>query len=320
MERFARWLAILVFALGTLTAAPSLAADIVIGSGDPESIHHQTARALCRLVNRRVEGVRCSVRPTSGSEFNLENVRGGALDLGLALSDTVHHAVNRSGAFRFQDTDFATLRSLFSLQAEPLVVVVGPGARVATVADLRGLRVNVGSPGSRQSALMGLALEAAGLDRADFALIEELPRSQQWLALCHGRIDAAAFVGAHPDSELERVVQLCDASVAGLPPAMAETIIAGRPELLGLELPAHAYAGQYRPVPSIGARLTVVASRDLDEGIAYAIVKAVFVDLDTLRTMHPTLRDLSAETMRRRGLAAPLHEGARRFYAERGLM
>jgi uncharacterized protein len=45
----------------------------------------------------------------------------------------------------------------------------------------------------------------------------------------------------------------------------------------------------------------------------------VFDNLDEFTTLHPALRGLEAATMAKDALAAPLHEGAKRYFKEAGL-
>ena len=89
---------------------PASAQDLLIGSGERGGVYHQTARALCRVLTRE-GGATCGALVTSGAMFNLENVRGGAIEFGIAQSDLHHHAVNKSGAFAFVDATYGNLRS-----------------------------------------------------------------------------------------------------------------------------------------------------------------------------------------------------------------
>jgi len=48
------------------------------------------------------------------------------------------------------------------------------------------------------------------------------------------------------------------------------------------------------------------------------MTKALFENLDSFRRLHPSLSHLIPERMIKDGLTAPLHEGAIRYYRERG--
>ena len=71
---------------------------------------------------------------------------------------------------------------------------------------------------------------------------------------------------------------------------------------------------------TFGVKATVVSSAAVDADTIYSIVKAVFDDLDKFKKMHPAFGGLDPERMIQDGLSAPLHEGAERYFRDRGLM
>ena len=73
-------------------------------------------------------------------------------------------------------------------------------------------------------------------------------------------------------------------------------------------------------VSTLGLLDTVITSEDMDEETAYMIVKVVFENLDRLRATHPAFSTLTPENMYSRGLNAPLHPGALKYYREQGWM
>jgi TRAP-type uncharacterized transport system substrate-binding protein len=54
--------------------------------------------------------------------------------------------------------------------------------------------------------------------------------------------------------------------------------------------------------------------------MVYQVTKAVFDNLDEFKKLHPAFANLSAPNMAKDGLSAPLHEGAVRYYKEKGWM
>ena len=52
----------------------------------------------------------------------------------------------------------------------------------------------------------------------------------------------------------------------------------------------------------------------------YVVTKAVFDNLDEFKKLHPAFANLDPKNMIKDGLSAPLHEGAARYYREKGWM
>ena len=65
-------------------------------------------------------------------------------------------------------------------------------------------------------------------------------------------------------------------------------------------------------------RATLVASESADPERVYALVAALFDNFERFTSFHPAYSLLEPESMIRDGLSAPLHEGAQRYYRERG--
>jgi len=103
----------LVFA-GTAVAAQKF---ISIGTGGVTGVYYPTGGAICRLVNknRKTHGIRCSAESTGGSIYNINTIRAGELEFGVAQSDWQYHAYN--GTSKFADKGkFDKLRAIFSVQ------------------------------------------------------------------------------------------------------------------------------------------------------------------------------------------------------------
>ena len=67
-----------------------------------------------------------------------------------------------------------------------------------------------------------------------------------------------------------------------------------------------------------GVLATVVASSKVSNETVYQVVKAVFDNFDEFKKLHPALANLTPEAMVKNGNSAPLHEGAVKYYKEKG--
>ncbi|HEY7869317.1 MAG TPA: TAXI family TRAP transporter solute-binding subunit, partial [Methylomirabilota bacterium] len=67
-----------------------------------------------------------------------------------------------------------------------------------------------------------------------------------------------------------------------------------------------------------GVLATFVSSSKVPADTIYAVVKAVFDNFDEFKKLHPALANLKPEAMVKDGLSAPLHDGAVRYYKEKG--
>jgi len=308
-------------ALVTLAAGPVRSAEMFVGTGSKSGVYYQVGRAICRLLNAGTvrHGFTCQPLSTAGSIFNLTNVRAGRLHLGVAQSDWQYHAVRGTRAFDGIGPD-PDLRSLFSVHSEPFTVVARQDAGIHMFRDLKGKRVNIGNPGSGQRATMEVVMQAEGWTKSVFSLANDLPASQQSLALCHDRVQAMVYTVGHPNASVGQAAGLCNAVIVEVKSPAIDRLVEDNPFYAYTEIPGGIYSGNPDPVVTFGVKATVVASARLDADTVYTVVKAVFENLDRFKKMHPAFGGLEAGGMVKDGLSAPLHEGALRYYQERGLM
>jgi hypothetical protein len=78
------------------------------------------------------------------------------------------------------------------------------------------------------------------------------------------------------------------------------------------------YAGNPEPTRTYGVLATVVTSANVPAEVVYQITKATFDNFDEFKKLHPAFANLSPANMVKDGLSAPLHEGALRYYREKG--
>ena len=86
MLRWSKHFTVLV--ISALLSLPAWGAQtfVTIGTGGVTGVYYPTGGAICRLVNknRKQHGIRCSTESTGGSVYNINTIRAGELDMGVA--------------------------------------------------------------------------------------------------------------------------------------------------------------------------------------------------------------------------------------------
>ena len=151
---------------------------ISIGTGGVTGVYYPTGGAICRLVNknRKEHGIRCSAESTGGSIYNINTIRAGELEFGVAQSDWQFHAYNGTSKFADQGK-FDKLRAVFSVHPEPVTVIASDSSGIATLTDAKGKRLNIGNPGSGTRGTWEVIEEALGWQRSDLKLAAEMKLS-----------------------------------------------------------------------------------------------------------------------------------------------
>lgn len=294
---------------------------ITIGTGGVTGVYYPTGGSICRLVNkgRKQHGVRCSVESTAGSVYNINTIRAGDLDMGVAQSDWQYHAYN--GTSKFKDAGaFKKLRAVFSVHAEPFTVVARADSGIKNFEDLKGKRVNIGNPGSGQRGTMEVLMKAMGWDKSAFSLASELKSSEQSSALCDNKIDAMVFTVGHPSGSIKEATTSCDSVLVNITGPVVDKLIADHDYYRKAVIPGGMYRGNPDDTTTFGVGATFVSSTATSADTVYTVVKSVFENLDSFRKLHPAFANLKADEMVKDGLSAPLHDGAAKYYKEAGLI
>jgi len=311
------------FALTLAAPTPALAQQkfVSIGTGGLTGVYYAVGGAICRLVNkdRKDHGLRCSVESTGGSVFNINTIKAGEMDLGVAQSDTSHNAYNGLGSFK-QSGAYDKLRSVFSVHPEPVTVLVRKDAKVKRFEDLKGKRFNVSNPGSGSRASLEQFLTAMGWTLKDFALASELRGDETASALCDGKIDGFSYTIGHPAAQIQDAIVTCEAQLIPMTGPVVDSLVANNPYLAKVTIPGGMYPHNPDPIDTYGVLAVFVTSADVPEESVYVIVKAVFDNLEEFKRLHPAFAHLDANRMVRDGLSAPLHPGALKYFKEKGLL
>ena len=305
-------------------SSPVQASDqtfVTIGTGGVTGVYYPTGGAIARLVNkgRKVHGIRCSVESTGGSVYNVNTIRAGELDMGVAQSDVQYNAYYGKGKFASQGPN-KDLRAIFSIHPEPFTVVARADSGIKNFKDLKGKRVNIGNPGSGQRDTMDVVLKAMGWTTADFKLASELKPAEQSKALCDNKVDAIIYTVGHPNGSIKEATTSCDSVLVNVDGPAIEKLVAANDYYRIATIPGGMYRGTDTDTTTFGVGATFVTSAKVSEKIIYEVVKAVFENFDQFKKLHPAFGNLKKEEMVKDGLSAPLHAGAEKYYKEAGLM
>ena len=291
---------------------------VTIGTGGVTGVYYAVGGAVCRLLNkdRKAHGIRCSVESTGGSAFNVNTIKGGELDFGMAQSDVQFQAAKGQGPFK--DNAFADLRSVYSVHPEPFTVLSRKESNISKFEDLKGKRFNVGNPGSGTRASLEQLIAAMGWKLSDFSLAAELKADEHGAALCDNKIDAFFYGVGHPSANIHVPTTTCGAKLVPITGAVVDKLVADNPYFAKATIPGGMYAGNPNPTQTYGVLATLVTSAKVPDETVYQLVKATFDNFDEFKKLHPAFANLDPAKMVSDGNSAPLHPGAAKYYKEKG--
>ena len=307
--------AILAMCLG-LAACEQRAMRLSIATGGTGGVFYPYGGGLARILSARAANVQATAEVTGGSVDNIKLVAKGDAEIGFSTIDSAADAINGIGSYK--DVGRQNVVAIASLYESYLHVVARADAGIASVADLKGKRISVGSAGSSTEAIADRVLAAAGVDPTTGVTRDNLSVAESAGALKDGKLDAFFWVGGLPTSAIS------DLTVSGTP---AVVFLATGDLLPKLEakypgmyraasMPKGVYAGVNSEVPGLGVANVLFVSAAMKPETVTMILSAIFDNLAEVQKIHPdaaklTLIGAGTET------ALPLHPAAKAFYAAR---
>lgn len=295
---------------------------VTIGTGGVTGVYYPTGGAISRMINAKFEeyGVKATVESTGGSVYNINAVLSGDLDFGIAQSDRQFQAYN--GTAEWQDAGAQTdLRAVFSIHPESITLIASTESGINSVADLKGKRVNIGNPGSGQLQNTKDVLEAAGLSEADIQA-EGVKAVEAPGLLNDERIDAFFYTVGHPNGNIkEATAGRVKVMIVPIDGSVADNMTEKYSYYAKSVIPVKEYpmATNTEDINSVGVKATLITSASVSDDVVYAITKEVFENFEDFKKLHPAYQVLTKENMLK-GLSAPIHPGALKYYKEAGLV
>lgn len=325
-----RKLAVALAAVGSIAAGLAQAADVkqanmdkflAMGSGAKAGVFYPVAQGVCDMINkdRMTHRLRCLNYETGGAVYNMQAVSFGTVQLGITRSDLSYQAFTGTGAFD-DEPSIVDLRAVATLYSVPVAVIAKRGLGLASVADIKGKRFNIGNEGSGKRELSGFIMNVMGWTRADFAATTEYDTGPMVKAFCDGEIDVIVEGLGNPAKLYADLTEKCDGQFLPFPSETVEKLKADYPYYADMAIPGGMYAGTDDQVASFGYRALLVTSSKVHPDAIYKVVSTLVGHISEFRDKNPSLENLTPQAMANYGVFIPLHEGAARYYKEQNLL
>lgn len=295
---------------------------VTIGTGGVTGIYYPTGGAIAKLVNEKkdIYNVRASVESTGGSVFNVNALLSGDIEFGVVQSDTQYRALNGLKEWKEKGPQ-KTLRSVFSIHSEAVTLVASEKSKIKRLKDIKGKVINIGNHGSGQRNNVLDILSVTKLDWQKDFKAESLKAAEAPKMLQDGRIDAFFYTVGHPSGAITEATSGRE-KVRFIPIKKVKSLLKKYPYYAKTKIPKNIYPmaiNGKKDIPTIGVKATLLTSSKVSDNVVYAITKQVFENLEKFKQLHPAFAHLNKRDMLK-GLSAPLHSGAVKYYKESKLI
>jgi TRAP transporter TAXI family solute receptor len=314
---------------------PAMAQDVKffrIGTGSTGGTYHPIGGLIASAISNPPgarpcdrggacgpKGLIAVAQSTGGSVANVEAIREGRLESGLAQADIAYWAFKGEQVFRRKGKKVAQLRAIANLYPEAVHLVVRKDAKITKVADLRGKRVSLGPRDSGTRVDAQIILRAHGITTRNIKA-RYLAPGPSADALREGKLDAIFLVAGPPARAIVALAGGTEIALVPITGKRVDKLLKRYPFLSRGAIPAGAYKNE-NAVETLTVGAQWVVSAEVPEALVYAITRALWHKnaRKLLDGGHPEGRNIKLATALE-GLGIPLHPGAERYYREAGVL
>lgn len=245
-------------------------------------------------------------------------------DLAISYTPTAYTAIKGTEPFREAYPDVRAVATLNPDSTFHFLVLKDTG--LTSIEDIKAkkfpLRISVNKAGSTMELASKAVLEAYGMTYKDIegwgGKVYFLSTKESMDLIDDKQSHAHSLTGEHPMSHFVESATRNSFTLLSISPDAVNRVN----QKLGTHaasIPAGTYSFNREPVPTFAASLLLITSAGQPDELIYNVTKSLHQNLNYLRSVHATLKDMSPQTMSDT-VPVPLHPGAEKYYREVGAL
>ncbi len=303
-----------LFLIGAV-ASVQAADNLVLATGGTAGTYYPFGGAMAKIWNSKIKDMNVTAQTSGASGENIRLINKKEVELALVQSDTLDQAWNGKEAFKEPLKGMSVIATLYP---EIVQVVVRADSPIKTFADLKGMKVGVGAPGSGTEINFRQLMDIYGLKKEDVNG-QYLSYSESAEAFKDKHIDAFIATAGIPNAAIMDVSTQNDIRILPIPADVSAKIIKKYPFFAAVTIPANTYKGVTQDVPTVAVNAVLIVGNQLKPEMVYHLTKALFENQAELASAHAKGKEVSLKYAVQ-GVSVPFHPGAVKYYKEKGLM
>lgn len=292
------------------------AADVqmILATGGTAGTYYPFGGAMAKIWNSKIPGMNVTAQTTGASAENVRLVEKKEAELALVQSDTLDFAFNAKPPFKEPLKEMKAIAVLYPEIIQVVVRADGP----KTFADLKGMKVGVGAPGSGTEANFRQLMDVYGLAK-DAVNAQYLSFSESSEQFKDKHIDAFIVTAGIPNAAIMDISTQNEIRILTVPEDVAKKLTGKYPFLSAATIPAGTYKNQTADVKTVAVNAVLIVGSAAKDDVVYNLTKALFENQPELASGHAKAKELSIGNAVK-GVSIPYHPGAVKYYKEKGAM
>jgi TRAP transporter TAXI family solute receptor len=299
-----------------VTPAPPSTVRLTMATGGTSGTYYPYGGALALAIDAATGYIKINVNATGASAENVQQIGSGQAQLAIVQNDVMDYAYNGTNTWTSDPvTNMATLMSLYP---EVCQLIVSADSGIASVADLAGKRISTGDIGSGVEANAIQILEAYGLTVNDIKA-EHLGFGPSADAMKDKQIDGFFATSGVPNTAVLELSTSRDIRIVSIDDDKIDGLIAKYPFYAKVAITNTDYSFLPTSINTVAVQATLIASPDMNEQVAYDIVKAIIESKESIMVAHAKGAFIDP-VYAVQGVSVDFHPGARKYFEEIGVL
>lgn len=278
---------------------------------------YSVGAAITNMWNMNIPFVKASSQASGGGIDNLNQIADGESQVSIAISSNCWQSFN--GTDSFEGRANPNLRVIAGLYLNPNQVVVTTKSGITNLSEVKGKHFAVAASGSSVEGECRNHFTAAGLNYPDDIRAEYISFADSADLLANGQIDGAWIMSGIPAPAVSQALS-SGCRLLEIDEDTTSALKAEYPWYVTYNIPAGSYPNQAQDIRTTAIKMVLFCSSDLDDETVYMLTKTLWENIEELGQSQGSLRGLTPEEAVRDIAGLPLHEGARRYYREIGVL
>ncbi len=281
-----------------------------IGTGSQSGLYWPYGGALARIWNQEIDEFTINVEVTAASVENTIKVINSDMLVGVSQANVVLNAYEGKGNF----DEEMPVRVLFSLYPNLVHLVTMKDSDINTINDLKDKRVSLGAPGSGTYVTSSNLLSTLGFDIENDIVAQSLNYTETLEGIKNDQIDAGFLVGGSGLGAISQFALTDDIRIINITDDEIERFITANPAYSSFKVESNVY----NSVPefnTISIWNVLVVREDLDEDLAYEMVKTAYENIDEIVSTVDVARSTTIENVDKFN-RVPLHKSTVKYIEE----
>jgi hypothetical protein len=308
----------LLLAAAQFTSVPATAAgkiDLNFGAGTQGGSQYPVTVAIGQIIQKLPELGSVTLQPGT-SIGNIVRVQTGKSHIGISLSSSL--TGGRAGMKPFKSKTDKVV-NLITLHAFSVIVIVPQDSPIKSFTDFAGKKLNIAPKGYSVREVGEALLDMVGIKGK--VTIGSLRITEAVEGLKDGHFDGLLYSASERMAPFLNLAETRDIRQIQIDRKVLEAYAKKDPSYYLTTWPKNrsVYKRLSNSATTLAYPNVIVASAELPDNVAYAIVKRVAENFDPVRQVEKSLVEFDVKNMAI-AVGAPFHPGAVKYYKERGWM